>query len=75
MQFDETKFRETVMRALRIPADSYRPDLQIGDLEQWDSVAHLELISELETTFDAQFSLDDMAELTSLESLRARLGG
>jgi acyl carrier protein len=75
MQFDEARFRESVVRALRISADRYRADLRIGDLEEWDSVAHLELISELETAFSTAFSLDEMSELTSLELLRKRLGG
>jgi len=69
MSVDTARFRECVIRALRLHADEYRPDLRIGDVEKWDSVAHLDLISELESEFGVRFGLDDMATLTSLPEL------
>lgn len=73
MIVDEGRFKECVVKALRIPSNQYRPDLSIGDLEQWDSVAHLDLVSELERQFGVRFNLDEMTELTSLPRLLARL--
>jgi acyl carrier protein len=73
MSVDELKFRECIVRSLKLRADEYRPDLRIGDVEQWDSVAHLDLISELEREFGVRFGLDDMVTLTSLPELRAWL--
>jgi acyl carrier protein len=57
------------MRCLKLRRDQYRPDLRIGDVEQWDSVAHLDVLSELEREFGVRFDLDDMATLTSLPEL------
>ncbi len=69
MSIDPARFRETVIRSLKLRADEYRPDLKIGDVEKWDSVAHLDLISELEREFGVRFDLEDMATLTSLPEL------
>jgi acyl carrier protein len=66
---DEEKFRACIMRCLKLRRDQYRPDLRIGDVEQWDSVAHLDVLSELEREFGVRFDLDDMATLTSLPEL------
>jgi len=73
MAFDETRFRDVVVRGLRIRAEQYRADLKIGDIDEWDSVAHLDLLSEVEAEFGLRFSLDEMSELTSLDAIRRRL--
>lgn len=69
MSIDPARFRESVIRSLKLRADEYRPDLKIGDVEKWDSVAHLDLISELEREFGVRFDLEDMTTLTSLPEL------
>jgi acyl carrier protein len=69
MTIDKKRFRDCVIRSLRLRSDEYRPELRIGDVEQWDSVAHLDLISGLESEFGVRFGIDDMASLTSLPEL------
>jgi len=73
MAVDSAKFRECVMRALNLPKGKYRPDLKMGDVEEWDSVAHLDLMSEIEREFGVRFDLDEITGLTSLPELRCRL--
>jgi acyl carrier protein len=73
MIVDPVKFRNCVMRALNLRAEQYRPDLRIGDVDQWDSVAHLELMSEMEREFGVRFDLDQMTTLTSLPDLVSSL--
>ena len=70
---DEDKLRAAVIAALRIPAERYQPDLKLGDLEEWDSLGHLELISQLESTFGVTFNLEDIPQLDSLAAIRMRL--
>jgi acyl carrier protein len=73
MAVDKVKFRECIVRALKLRSEEYRPDLKIGDVEQWDSVAHLDLMSEIEQEFGVRFDLDEMTTLTSLPELLSRL--
>jgi acyl carrier protein len=42
-------------------------------IAEWDSVAHLQLMLALEAEFGVQFSPDEMAELTTVGAIRARL--
>jgi acyl carrier protein len=73
MIVDAMKFRDCVIKALQLRADEYRPDLRIGDIDQWDSVAHLDLMSEVERAFGVRFDLDEMTTLTSLPELMSWL--
>jgi acyl carrier protein len=73
MVVDKVKFRECIIEALKLRGEEYRPDLKIGDVEQWDSVAHLDLMSEIEQKFGVRFDLDEITTLTSLPELLSRL--
>ena len=73
MAVDSMKFRECIIKALKLRGGEYRPDLKIGDVEQWDSVAHLDLMSEIEREFGVRFDLDEITTLTSLPELVSRL--
>jgi acyl carrier protein len=69
MAVDHVKFRECIIRALKLRSEEYRPDLGIGDVEQWDSVAHLDLMSEIEQEFGVRFDLDEITTMTTLPEL------
>jgi acyl carrier protein len=73
MVVDKERFRECVVRALKLSPVEYRPDLAIGDIDPWDSVAHLDLVAEIEKEFGVQFDLDEITVLTSLPELLSRL--
>jgi acyl carrier protein len=73
MVIDKLKFRECIIEALKLRREEYRPDLRIGDIEQWDSVAHLDLMSAIEQEFGVRFDLDEITTLTSLPELLSRL--
>lgn len=73
MVFDEQRFRAVVMQSLQITEGQFRPDLKLGDIDGWDSVAHLVLVSEIEQAFGLRFRAEEIVELTSLERLRDRI--
>ena len=73
MRVDEERLRGAVIAGLRIKPGQYRADLKLGDLEEWDSLGHLELIAEVEKAFGVSLSLDDIPKLSSLDALRAHL--
>ncbi|MBN7774060.1 acyl carrier protein [Clostridium aminobutyricum] len=39
------------------------------DIEDWDSVAHIQLVFELEAAFDIQFEAETIGEMKSIESI------
>lgn len=69
--FDEKTFAAIVLSVLKV--DASNPGLRMGETSGWDSVAHLDLVFQLERSFDASFDLEKVAELDSVEALRTEL--
>lgn len=59
---------------LKVPAGTITIDTQIADVEEWDSLAHVMLIGELESRLDVSIPLDDAIELTSVKELLEKAG-
>ena len=70
MVFDERLFQAVVLKSLQISERKFRRDLTLGEIEEWDSVAHLVLVSEIEEAFGVRFKAEEIVEFTSLERLR-----
>jgi acyl carrier protein len=45
------------------------PDTSQKNLKAWDSLAHIRLISGIESEFDIQFNLTEIEQLTSVTQL------
>jgi len=73
MSVDEERLRRAVIAGLRISPDRYRRDLKLGDLDEWDSLGHLELVAQIESEFGVSVDMDDIQRLVSLDAIRARL--
>lgn len=73
MSLDERRLHAVVTETLRITDEKYRPDLRLGDIDEWDSVAHLDLLSSIEQAFGVRFRSEEIVELTSLDEIRTRI--
>lgn len=58
------KYNKAFIESLDVE-ESQLAGLKYQDVPTWDSVGHMELISELEDTFDIQFETDDIVEFNS----------
>lgn len=47
--------------------------LEFRDIAAWDSLTHMQLIVQLEDTFQVQFSGDEIADMHSVGSVRSTL--
>jgi acyl carrier protein len=65
---DSTEIRLRLMLAdiFQVPLEEITPDLAFGDLPQWDSLGHMELMMRLEEGFNAEITTESIAVLTSL---------
>ena len=45
-------------------------ELSMEDVEAWDSLSHLELVTKLEEAFGIRFSPEAIVELTSIAKIR-----
>jgi len=59
--------------AIQVPADLVTPDLAFGDLPQWDSLGHMEVIMRLEEKYQVDINADTIAELISITEICAYL--
>ncbi|MCM1090148.1 MAG: acyl carrier protein [Butyrivibrio sp.] len=59
---------------LKLPAGSITPDTQIADVDEWDSLAHVMIIGELEQRLGVTIPLDDAIELSSMGELLEKAG-
>ena len=62
-----------LVEALHIGAEQTTPDLAFGDLPQWDSMGHMEVMMLLEQRYDVEINADTIAALTSVPAIRAYL--
>lgn len=59
---------------LKVPAGTITEDTVIGDVEQWDSLAHVMIIGELEEKLKISIPLDEAIELSSVKELLEKAG-
>ncbi len=62
------KYDRIFCEVLGVPADVLGEAFTFRDVPQWDSVAHLSLISELEEAFDVMFDSEDILHYGSYEN-------
>ena len=66
-------FSEIVSKILLVDESKVADDLKRADLESWDSMNHLILISELEQNYNITFNDDDIASIGSIQDLKTVL--
>lgn len=54
---------------LQVAEDMITEDTHMDDLEEWDSLAHVMLIGELETRLGISIPLDEAVEITNVKEL------
>lgn len=59
---------------LQVPAGTVTPDTRIEDVEEWDSLAHVMIMGELESRLNISIPLEDAIEMTSVRELLEKAG-
>ena len=62
---NEQKLREIFAEALQIDANLVTDNLSYNGIPEWDSIAHMTLIAEIDDAFDTMLDTDDVLELSS----------
>ena len=62
------KYNDIFMQVFGVTQDALNDKFTFKDVPQWDSVAHLNLISELEDTFDVMFDSEDILHYGSYQN-------
>lgn len=65
----DRRVRETLARVFNLSAVEVTGDLSMGQLPQWDSMGHIQVLVEIEKEFGLTFPTYEMAELLSTEAI------
>lgn len=59
---------------LKVEPGTITEDTKIEDVEEWDSLAHVMIIGELDEKLQISLPLDEAVEITSMEELLEMVG-
>ena len=65
----EEKIRSIIAKILKVDIEDVELDTAIGDLPEWDSLHHLNIIVEIENEFSIKYAPEDLAELEDVSDL------
>lgn len=63
---NQQKLVQSFVQALGISTEMVTDELTYNTIKEWDSTAHMILISELENTFDVMLDTDDIIDMSSV---------
>ncbi|WP_407404332.1 acyl carrier protein [Chryseobacterium sp.] len=63
------KVIEIMAEVFEMSIDTFPLDIKQEHVDNWDSLRHLNLIVELEDTFDKSFEPEQISEMTSLDKI------
>lgn len=67
------RVQSLLVDALQVPGDQVTPELAFGDLPQWDSMGHMDVMMALEAQFGIEINADTISGLVSVPAIRAYL--
>lgn len=67
---NEDKLRDVFVEALVLPPGTAVETLSYRGIEEWDSVAHMLLVGELENAFDIMLETQDVIDMSSYDRAR-----
>ena len=63
------KIFKILSRILKIPLNKIDDNFEMNKVSQWDSVAHLDIISTFEDEFNIQFDASEVSKLINLKNI------
>jgi acyl carrier protein len=69
-----SKLTALIAKALLIPEDRVSDGLEYNSIPEWDSVAHMALVAEIEDSYDVMLDTDDIVAMSSVAKIREILG-
>lgn len=61
------KYKKAFAKSLDVGEKKIHPNLKYQEIDEWDSIGHMSLISELEDNFSVSFETDDIVNFSSFK--------
>lgn len=65
----KNEVKEIIASILGVSVDEVLDDTAIGDITEWDSLHHIQIISAIEKEFDIRFTPDVMMDLEDVSDI------
>ena len=69
MENINTRVKEIIANILTVSVDQIEDDTAIGDIAEWDSLHHIQIISSIEHEFGIRFTPDVMIDLEDVSDI------
>ena len=66
----EPKLKRIVIETLKISEVAYSEELTAGDIPEWDSIGHVNLLMAVEREFEIAFDVTDAIDIESVGDLQ-----
>lgn len=63
------RIQELLAEAIHVPPEMVTGDMAFGDIPQWDSLGHMEVMLKLEEEYGVQIDTDAIAQLVSVPEI------
>ncbi len=61
----EEKYKKTFIKGLSLEKNQKVENLNYNEIDEWDSIGHMTLVSELEDAFNVTLDTDDIVNFSS----------
>lgn len=72
---NDDKLRQAFTATMKIDAAEVVDTLAYGQHAEWDSLAHMAMVAELETAFGVMLDTEEIIAMSSVAEVRRILGG
>ena len=64
---NKEKYDQVFIESFSVDAEKLNEKLEYNSIETWDSIGHMQMIAELEDTFEIEFEMDDIINFSSYD--------
>ena len=64
------KLDQILCNVLRIKEEELNDNITMKDVEKWDSLKHMDLITSIEDELEIQFSMDDIISMKDIKTIK-----
>jgi|688.fasta_scaffold589425_2 acyl carrier protein len=64
------KLNQIMSEVFRMNEEELKDELTMKNVENWDSLKHMDLILSIEKGLDIQFSMDDILKMKDIKTIR-----
>ncbi|RNL93019.1 acyl carrier protein [Sinomicrobium pectinilyticum] len=67
------QLHQVFAKAFEVPVETVTDQLEYQGIAEWDSMSHLVLVSELESSYGISIDMEDVLEMGSVEKVKGIL--